>query len=459
MSENQRTIRKEVRFEGQGIHSGRSVRMVLKPAPVGTGIVFLRTDIPNCRKTRAVIENVYRDQGRQTAVGTKEWKIQTIEHLMSALHGLRVDNLQVEVAGDEIPGLDGSSKIYADEILKAGFEEQNTPREYMNLTTPFYCQDKDVFITIIPADELIVSYTLSYRHPDLSDQFYSAVVTPERYAAEIAPARTFCLKEEAEALRKLGYGKGADLTNTLVFEKNQPIKNTLRFENEACRHKVADLLGDLYLTGQFFKGHVIAGRSGHNLNLELAKLLADFRTPAYRLREEGVVLKVPCGPSDTEGIKKVLPHRFPFLFVDQILEMEPGKKIVGLKKVKKTEFFFQGHFPGHAVMPGVLMIEALAQCGGYLMLSKPENDGKLAYFMTIEKAKFRQPVMPGDELRFEAEVIRDRSRTGECAGRAYVGDKLVCEAEVRFAVVDTNRPSAPEKTDPSQVGSSGETSK
>ena len=437
MDDHQKTIRQPIRLEGKGIHSGRAAVVILKPLPAGSGVCFRRSDLPASQPVRATIEHVYNDHGRQTGIGTRDWKIYTIEHLMATFHGLGVDNVLVEVSGEELPALDGSAKTYADEITRIGLEEQDAPREYIQLTSPIYFRDKDASIAVFPAPELSVSYTLSYGHPDLSDQFFTCAVTPELFASEIAPARTFCLKEEAEALRRQGFGKGADFDNTLVFDKDEPMQNALRFPNEACRHKVMDLLGDLYLVGQRFQAHIVACRTGHQQNHELAKRLSDFRTNAHQLRQDFKLSSVK-GELNADVIKQVLPHRYPFLFVDRVLEMEVGKRIVGIKKVLPDEYFFQGHFPGHPVMPGVLIIEALAQCGGFLMLSKPENQGKIAYFMTIEKAKFRQPVLPGEELRLEAEVIRDRSRTGECAGRAYVGDKLVCEAEVRFAVVEAS---------------------
>ncbi len=435
MSEKQKTIRSEIHIEGKGIHTGRPARVVLKPAPPKSGVCFTRADVDAHEKLRATVEHVQQDHGRQTALGTSRWKVRTVEHLMASFHGLGVDNVVVEVSGEELPALDGSAKGYVDEILKVGLVEQEAPRQFLQLTTPIYYHEGDCTLAVFPSSQLSVSYSLSYGSLDLSDQFFSSPITPQIFVSQVASARTFCLKEEAELLRKSGYGQGADFQNTLVFEKNQPIENELRFDNEACRHKVMDLIGDLYLIGQPIKAHVIAIRSGHQQNVEIVKRLADLR-PDMSLVHTGLELPVTADAMGLEAIKKILPHRYPFLFIDRILEMEVGKRIVGIKKVTPDEFFFQGHFPGHPVMPGVLIIEALAQCGGFLMLSKPENRGKIAYFMTIEKAKFRRPVLPGEELRLEAEVTRDRIRTGECRGQALVDGNVVCEAEVRFAVVD-----------------------
>lgn len=252
-------------------------------------------------------------------------------------------------------------------------------------------------------------------------------VLPEIFERELAPARTFCLKEEAQALLAQGFGKGANLENTLVFERNLPVENELRFDNEACRHKMMDLLGDLYLAGGPLKGHVIATKSGHSLNLELVRKIVMSK------KEES--LELPSTLTH-EDIKKIIPHRFPFIFVDRIENFEPGLRATGYKQVTANDYYFQGHFPNHPVMPGVIIIEAMAQVGGVIMLGKPENRGKIAYFMSIDSAKFRKPVTPGDSLRLEVEVQKIRARSGQCTGHAYVGETLVCEAVVKFAVVD-----------------------
>ena len=430
------TLREPVVFQGVGLHTGQAVEMVLRPAEPNTGIVFVRTDLDPSLKVPAVVENCRSSEVRQTSLVVGKGLVRTIEHVMAVFHGLGVDNVIVEIDGEELPGLDGSSKEYTEKITQTGLVRQSAERKFIEVREPLYVDHGDQSLVVLPAPNLSISYTLSYRHEDLADQFLSLRILPEIFEREIAPARTFCLKEEAQLLLASGFGKGANTENTLVFERNLPIENTLRFTNEACRHKIMDLLGDLFLAGGFLKGHVIATRSGHALNLELVRKIfmtgSKGKSDAPEPSEKGPL------PStlDSEAIKKILPHRSPFLFVDRVEKLEPGKSAVGYKKVSPSDYYFQGHFPGHPVMPGVLIMEALAQVGGVVMLSMPENRGRIAYFMSVDYCKFRQTVMPGDELRMEVEVLRCRAKTGQCAGRAYVHDKLVCEAEVKFAIVD-----------------------
>ncbi|MBI1977808.1 MAG: UDP-3-O-[3-hydroxymyristoyl] N-acetylglucosamine deacetylase [Candidatus Omnitrophica bacterium] len=439
--EHQRTIQKIIRLNGKGLHTGMEVEVVIKPAGMNRGIVFIHVDPSgNESEIPAVVDSISPNGGRQTSLGRGKVRIRTVEHLLATFHGLGIDNVLVEVHGDEIPGFDGSAKYFVEQVLETGILIQNTPRDYLYVTEPFYLDEGGQSLVALPyRDGLKLSYSLSYQHRDLEDQFFSSVVTPEVFERELAPARTFCLKEEAALLKAKGYGQGADLENTLVFENGQPIHNTLRFPNEACRHKVMDLLGDLYLTGKPLRAHVIACRTGHLQNM---KLVAKLRA-AINKEKRGSMSKSSSSSSsqprelDVNEIQKILPHRYPFLLVDKIVDLVPGERAVGIKNVTINEYYFRGHFPGHPVMPGVLILEALAQVGGVLMLSRPENRGKIAYFMTIEGVKFRQPVHPGDQLRLEAEVIKIKSRTGQCSGKAYVGDKLVCEAEVKFALVES----------------------
>jgi UDP-3-O-[3-hydroxymyristoyl] N-acetylglucosamine deacetylase / 3-hydroxyacyl-[acyl-carrier-protein] dehydratase len=425
----QKTLRDSAHFEGQGLHTGKKVKLTVKPAPENSGIVFSRTDLDPNFKVRAGVNNVRSDEMRQTALVVGNGIVRTIEHLMATFHGLGIDNAYVEVDGDELPAMDGSARDFTDSFLKIGLVDQSVARKWIEVKETIFVDRGDQSLIILPAPYLMISYTLSYRHEDLKDQFMTLTILPEIFERELASARTFCLKEEANLLLSQGFGKGANLSNTLVFERNMPIDNTLRFENEACRHKIMDLLGDLYLAGAPLKGHVIATRSGHTLNLEFVRKLNMSKKEDRPAGSYPVKLNVG-------EIQKIIPHRYPFLFIDRIDNFEPGVRATGFKLVTVNDYFFQGHFPDHPVMPGVLIIEAMAQVGGVIMLSKPENQNKIAYFMSIDSAKFRQPVVPGDELRMEVEVQKIRARTGQCAGRAYVGDKLVCEAEVKFAVVD-----------------------
>lgn len=437
--ELQKTLRKELPFKGRGLHTGHETELVVKPAQSDTGILFIHVNPEGDRTPiSATSDFIQIDEGRQTSLGTGSIRIRTVEHLMATFHGLGIDNAIVEIKGDEVPGFDGSAKEFLERFLESGFQTQDKPRNFLYVTEPIYLDEGGQSIIILPYPEgLKLSYSLSYQHQDLHDQFFSSVITPEVFEREIAPARTFCLKEEIVVLKSKGYGQGADLANTLVFENDLPIQNTLRFPNEACRHKVMDLLGDLYLVGQPLRGHVIACRSGHNQNMKLvAELQAKFGKEKKNSMSHS---KQPPRELDVNEIQKIIPHRYPFLLVDKIIDLVPGERAIGIKNVTINEYYFRGHFPGHPVMPGVLILEALAQVGGVLMLSRPENQGKLAYFMTIENVKFRQPVHPGDQLRLEAEVIKIRSKTGQCRGKAYVGDKLVCEAEVKFALVESKQ--------------------
>jgi len=435
----QRTIKNEIKLEGLGIHTGKEISVAFKSAPVDNGVSFIRTDLPGKPKIPANISNLVdaSKRPRRTAIGNGETEIQTIEHLLATLCGLEIDNIIVELNGPELPGLDGSAdgfcKIFNEETIC----EQEKDRKYFVVQEPIWVEDGDSALGIMPDVNLRISYTLDYPTTNFKTQYGSFLIDKENFKSSIAPCRTFCLEEEVEHLRSLGLGKGASLDNTVVVGKQGIISGELRFEDEFLRHKVLDIIGDLYLFGCPIKGHVIAIKSGHMLNLELLKKI---KSQKERLESEGLRVPVdapvlPKGIMDQEQIKKVLPHRYPFLMVDRILELEETKA-VGIKNLTESDYFFAGHFPGAPVMPGVLMLEALAQVGGVLLLSRMDNRGKIAYFMSINNAKFRKMVKPGDQLRLEIDVIRFKTKTGQIHGKAFVKDALVAEADLMFALGD-----------------------
>ena len=436
---NQHTIRRSARVEGVGLHTGRTVRVEFKPAPADSGITFVRTDLAGSAPISASIATILdaNRRPRRTSIGNGQVEIHTIEHLMASCFGSGIDNLLVEVNGEEIPGLDGSAYPFMEVFRQAGIQEQPVPRRVVQIREPVWIEEDSAAVAVLPDDAFRVSYTLSYPVQSLTAQFFSARVTPELFETHLAPSRTFCLAQEVEQLRRIGLGKGATYENTVVIESSgRIINNHLRYPDEFVRHKVLDLIGDLYLLGRPLLGHVMAIRSGHALNL---KLLQKLRRSLERGQEGGIkaqYVEPEATSLDIFAIERILPHRYPFLLVDKIVEMIPDRRAVGLKNVTINEPFFRGHFPKRPVMPGVMIIEALAQVSGILLLNKPENLGKYAYFVAMDNVRFRRTVLPGDTLFLEAEVLKLRSKTGQMRTRALVEGKVVTEADLMFALLE-----------------------
>ncbi|MDP1852985.1 MAG: bifunctional UDP-3-O-[3-hydroxymyristoyl] N-acetylglucosamine deacetylase/3-hydroxyacyl-ACP dehydratase [Candidatus Omnitrophota bacterium] len=440
MSESQQTIKKEVSIKGVGLHTGNKVNIKFKPASMNLGINFVRIDLPDKPVIKADLTNLldYNRSPRRSSIGVGNAEVHTIEHIMAVFAGLSIDNIFVEIDNNEVPGLDGSGATFLDILSEAGLEEQNAARKYFLIKEPVWAEEEGASLVIVPALDYRISYTLSYNHCLLGDQYFDAVVNPDTFKSSIASARTFCLEEESEMLRAQGLGRGANYDNTLVVGKKGIIKNRLRFDDEFVRHKVLDLIGDLYLLGVPIKGHVIALKSGHPLNIKLLKKVYQqkerYNTAAIKAVSE---FKYTEGQMlDAEAIMRILPHRYPFLFVDRVVSLVPGKSVTGLKNVTINDNFFNGHFPGRPVMPGVLIVEAMAQIGGVMMLASEDNKGKLAYFLAADNVRFRKTVLPGDQLVLEAEAIKIKSRTGQVRAKAFVGGKVVAEANLMFALVD-----------------------
>jgi UDP-3-O-[3-hydroxymyristoyl] N-acetylglucosamine deacetylase/3-hydroxyacyl-[acyl-carrier-protein] dehydratase len=428
--EKQKTIAQSISLSGIGIHTGHKVNVVFKPAPVSSGIAFIRIDLPDKPRIQAQVESFLPAKfNRRSSIGNNGAEVQTIEHLMAALSSLGIDNLDVELDSNELPGLDGSAIKFIEALERAGSIEQEQEKYIHTIKEAVSVEEGGSSITVLPAKEFKISYTLNYDHPMLEGQFFELNVNAESFKAQIAPARTFCLESEATDLQNQGLGLGANYENTLVVGATGVIKNKLRFKDEFVRHKILDLIGDLGLAGFPIRGHVIALRSGHALNLKITQKICEQKNKIQGADVMSVSL-------DVNEIMKIIPHREPFLFVDRITHLVKGKRATGIKNVTINDYFFRGHFPGRPIMPGVIIVEAMAQVGGVMMLAAQENKGKLAFFLSINNVKFRKPVVPGDQLVLEVEAIKVKSKTGQVRGRALVEGKVVAEADFVCALVN-----------------------
>lgn len=427
MYQYQRTIAKEISYEGIGLHTGLNVKITFQPAPVNHGVVFVRTDIPERPEIKATIENVT-DVLRGTTIGVNGYKIHTVEHVLCALAGLGITNVLILLNAKEPPAVDGSALPFVKLLEEAGIVEQNEKNNEYIISEPIQVSDGEKQIIALPSDVFKISFTIDYDNPVIGTQYAQFEINETTFKNEIVSARTFGFMREVEELRKQGLALGGDLTNAIVVGDNKILNDSLRFEDEFVRHKILDLVGDLFLTGLSIKGHFIAIKSGHALNVKLASNIKK-KFLEQQNSNKNINLNI-------SQIAKILPHRYPFLLVDKITEIREGKGAVGIKNVTINEHFFTGHFPEQPVMPGVLIVEALAQVAGVYMLSKKENRGKLPYFTGIDNFRFRKPVMPGDVLVLEIEVGKIKGNIGKVIGKVIVDGKLVAGGELMFSLVD-----------------------
>ena len=433
MTRNQRTIKSAFEVRGVGLHEGRSVSVQVRPGGRDTGIVFVRGDLPDAESIPANYSSLG-EGSRRTVLRRGDAEVHTVEHLLAALLGARIDNAEVEVTGPELPGLDGSAQPWFEALAKAGVSDQKVPRKTLQLDRPVSVHHNGAALTAFPAEEagLSLSYTLDYRGMGLAPQHVEAQVPAAELAAEIAPARTFVFASEVDALLSAGLGQGANSENTVILDKQgHPVEGALRFPDEPARHKMLDLIGDLALLGVDLQARVVAVKSGHSAHHELVRLLA-----AEMEAQETQGRADRATGMDIREIASLLPHRYPFLLVDRVLELEGYRRAVGIKNVTVNEPFFSGHFPGQPIMPGVLILEAMAQLAGTLLLRRMENTGKLPMLWAIDKVKLRRSVVPGDQLRLEVEATKVRDTIGKVDCVAKVNQDVAAEAQMTFTLVD-----------------------
>ena len=424
-----RSITTQAVVRGTGLHTGAATEATFLPAPPGRGIVFRRTDLSGTPEVPARLTEVEAVE-RRTAIGRGEATIHTVEHLLAAVAAHQIDDLTIELSGPEPPILDGSVLPYFEALANAGPTDIGGEAVVLSVQAPFTVTEGDSAYIVAPAKALRLTVTVEWPHPLIGRQTGTYDLTAAAFAAELAPARTFGFTSEVAQLQAKGLIKGASAANAIVLdERGVANGGKLRWPDEFVRHKAADIVGDLALTGARVRAHVVATRPSHGGNVELARALA--RAGKRTGGGEPVM--------DISRIMNYLPHRYPFLLVDRILEVDGNKRIVGLKNVTINEPFFQGHFPGHPIMPGVLIIEAMAQVGGMLLMSHFEGqniDDKVVYFMSLDNVKFRRPVVPGDQIRFELEMLQFRGKTCKMKGVGYVDGQVVAEAEMMAMVTD-----------------------
>jgi len=434
--ERQKTISSEVSFSGMGLHTGSLTTMTFKPAPPDTGVTFYRVDLPGSPAIQADIDHVV-DVSRGTTIGINGAKVHTVEHVLAAVFGLDIDNIAIELDGPEIPNGDGSAQAFTQILRKAGLVEQDAERRYIHIVEPVYYRQDDVTLSVLPADEFRMTMTIAYDHVAIGTQYASLTITPEVFEKELASARTFCFLREVRMLQDQGLIKGGSLESAVVIGDESILNEQLRFPDEFVRHKMLDLLGDMYLLGRRLKGHVISVKSGHAKNVMFSKQIK----MAYLNSPEIGTPSLPDAALDVNKIMELLPQRFPFLLVDRILSYEPHKRVSGIKNVTVNEPFFQGHWPTVPVMPGVLVIEVMAQVGSLLVFDaeavlKHGVPKQYAFLLGIDRARMRRSVVPGDQIRVEAEVLHSRRNAIKVRAVAKIDGNAAAEADLLFGLMD-----------------------
>lgn len=463
MNRNQRTIKTDVSCTGIGLHTGVKSTVTFKPAEENYGIRFVRTDVGHCPEIKADIDHVV-DISRGTTLEQDGVRIHTVEHVLAAITGLRIDNIKIELTGKEPPVMDGSALDFVMCLKQAGMIEQTSPREILVIdkAIAYSNPEKGIDIHVLPSDRFRVTFMIDYKYPSLGTQYTAIYDMEKNFPTEIAPSRTFAFLSEIEALKEQGLIQGGNLNNAVVIVDKEIDKKevkhlktlfgiqddliagangilngkSLRFSNEPVRHKVLDLIGDLALLGIPIKGHVIAARSGHASNVEFVKKIK--KEYQKKILQQKYQKNTPSEYFlDIRAIMNLIPHRYPFILIDRILDMNLGETCTAIKNVTINEPFFQGHFPNQPVMPGVLILESMAQAGAFLVLNSVDDPlTKNMFFSAVTRSKFRAPVIPGDQLRIEMKLLKMRLGAVKLQGKAYVGEKLVAEADLMANIVD-----------------------